>query len=221
MERTITLPLLLLLTLAGVKAQQPAPKPTHPMAGRNLLVNGDAEASEGKDAAAWGDAAYYADRAGTITAVNYGAPDGVFPKGWGAQNGHGERCLKATLAKPGEVRSPEQRIDLTQLADTIDQGKARGRIAGQFAAIGNPALKGHVVVEYRNADNKPLLTLRTRQQAWDVSGNEARLVRSSESGVIPAGTRSAVVYVIALVEGNAATTGSFVMDDITFDLHLR
>lgn len=221
MKRPITLPLLLLFPFAAAIAQQPAPKPPHPMTGHNLLENGDAEASGGKAAGIWGDAAYYADRAGTITVVNYGAPDGVFPKGWGAQNGHGERCLKATLLKPGEVRSPEQRIDLSMLADTIDQGKARGRIAAQFAAINDPALKGHVVVEYRNADNKPLLTLRTRHLAWDVSGTEAKLVRSSESGVIPAGTRSAVVYLVVLAEGNARTTGSFVMDDVTFDVHLR
>ncbi len=47
------------------------------------------------------------------------------------------------------------------------------------------------------------------------------MTRCAQSGVIPAGTRYAVVYLTMTLDKDAKPGGSFVMDDVSYELFYR
>ncbi len=205
--------------LAQEKAATPQ-RPQHELAGRNLLKNPGAEATDPAELAAWAREGTFAGKPGTMAIATYGA-NGLFAKGWGEKNGRGEHFFQFTATARTEVRTEPQRIDISVLKDSIDARKVVGRIVGHMGAVGNPHFKGCVVVEYLNDHGKPLQTLRTRNLPCDTQGPDWQLVRCSESGIIPPGTRTALVYLSAYFDADGSVAGSFVMDDVSFELHLR
>lgn len=205
----------LVLALAG-HAQSAAD-----LLGRNLLKDPGAESKDAVESTAWCDAETYKGKGGRCTREVYGQTNGVFPKGWGEKNGHGEKLFRFSTDDRIEVRTKEQRIDLTLLKDSIDQRKVIGRSSGLMAAFGNPGLRGQVVVEYRNQDDKPIQTVRTPIKECLVQGDQWDLIRSSQSSIVPVGARYAVVRMQLNTTPDATAGGSFVMDDVSFELLLR
>jgi hypothetical protein len=189
--------------------------------GVNLLSNPGAEATDMAEQAVWGGAEHWTTADCAMNAEPYGASKGVFVQGWGEKNAHGTKLFRFTCAERKEVRTLVQHFDLTPLADTLDQGRVVGRITGHMASIGNDGLRGNVVVEYRNADDKTTMTLRTANTPCAIKGDAWKLTRCAQSGVIPAGTRHAVVYLTMTLDPNAKPGGSFVMDDASFELFYR
>lgn len=213
------------LTLSGpVHAQQPANAAGASNTGlfdRNLLKDPGAEATEKSEQAAWFTADTYKDKPYRCVREAYGQTAGIFAKDWGKKNDHGANLFLFSNAERIEMRSLVQKIDLTSLGDSIDQGKILSRVAGYMANIGNPDIKGAVIVEFTNVDGKPIQTQRTPNKPMAVQGDQWQLVRTSQSGIIPVGTRYASVYLMANWAGAAQLGGHLVMDDVSFELIRR
>ncbi len=162
--RDLLLPALL-VACASASAQTPATGDSaaspSALVGVNLLKNPGVEDTDKAEKAVWGGSEHFADKSCAMVAEPYGKTKGVFVPGWGEKNAHGTNLFRFSCAERTEVRTMVQRFDLTPLADTLDQGRVVGRITGHMAAIGNPGLKGNVVLEYRNVDDKTTMTLRT------------------------------------------------------------
>jgi hypothetical protein len=210
------------LSVLAASAQVPTgASPSAPLFGVNLLMDPGAEATDEAGQAAWGGSAHFTSKGCGMTAEPYGMTAGVFPKGWGEQNGHGRNLFRFSCTERKEVRTLPQRFDLTALADTLDHGHVVGRITGQMASVGNPGLRGNVVVEYRNMDDKTIQVLKTNNLPCAVKGDAWKLTRCAQSGMVPAGTRYAVVYLSMILDEDAKPGGSFVMDDVAFELIQR
>lgn len=214
--RTIAPGLAFLLALAA-HAQSPASD----LFGRNLLKDPGAEATEAAEAGAWFDAETYKGKGGRCTREAYGQTTGVFPKGWGAKNAHGEKLFRFSTDDRIEIRTLTQRIDMTALADSIDRKKVIGRFSAHMASIVNPGLRGQVVVEYLNVDGKPIQKVNTPFRECHVQGDQWQLVKASQSAIVPVGARYAVVHLQVNTTPDATAGGSFVMDDVSFELLAR
>jgi hypothetical protein len=219
--RTLLVLVPLTLTHAAAAQTPNEPSPAASLIGVNLLKNPGAEATDDAGLAIWGGPAHFTTKGCGMSMEAYGKTAGVFPKGWGEKNGHGSNLFRFSCTERAEVRTLVQRFDLTPLADTIDQGLAVGRIAGLMASIGGTGLKGQVVVEYRNMDDKTTQVLGTVNAPCAVKGDAWKLTRCSQSGVIPSGTRYAVVYLTLNLAPDAKPGGSFVMDDVSYELFIR
>jgi hypothetical protein len=213
-----SLPFLSVLTAS---AQVPTEAPAVPLIGVNLLKDPGAEATDEAEKTAWGGPAHFTTKGCGMSAEPYGRTTGVFPKGWGEQNGHGSNLFRFSCTAHNEVRTRVQRYDLTALADTLDHGHVVGRITGLMASVGNEGLRGNVVVEYRNMDDKTIQVLKTNNLPSAVKGDAWKLTRCAQSGMVPAGTRYAVVYLSMILDEDARPGGSFVMDDVAFELFYR
>mgnify|MGYP000862416333 FL=1 len=198
-----------------------AAKQASPLVGPNLLKNPGAEATDAAGHLVWAAAYQYKSLPYRMTVEAYGSTPGVFMKGWGEKNKHGANYFRFSAEERAEVRTQEQRFDLTSLGDTIDKGRVIGRVAGYIGAIGNKSFKGNVVVEYRNSDDKVLKTIRTPNMPYDVQLSDPKLTRCSQTLVLPVGTRYAAVYLSAYFESDADLSGSLVMDDVSFELIYR
>ena len=219
---TIAFNLLANAQTPAVGAATPASaKQASPLVGPNLLKNPGAEAKDETEKAVWAAPDQFKDKGYRMNQEAYGSTPGVFMKGWGEKNKHGANYFRFTADERAEVRTQEQRFDLTSLGDTIDKGRVIGRVAGYIGAIGNKSFKGNVVVEYRNRDDKVLKTIRTPNMPYDVQLSDPKLTRCSQTLVLPVGTRYAAVYLSAYFESDADHSGSLVMDDVSFELIYR
>lgn len=183
---------------AGTPLATRADAPPPATYGTNLVINGDAESDVGAPdnnhivkPTGW-------ETTGQFTAVQYGASGGFPDK---STTGPANRGLN--LFEGGNVprSTAQQTIALGALSADIDGGAVTYDFSAWIGGWENQGDNAAVSVHFRNASGTTLATS-TLGPVSETQRPGTSLVQRSHSGVVPKGTRSALVsIVITRIEG--------------------
>ncbi len=156
-----------------------APQPRHPLVGRELVRNGDAEAGDGNG---WTGGGIYSVPASILSA------DGL-----GTQHTTNRRIFKSGNM-PG-ASELFQRVDLSELAGAAGQSALRFAFSGLIQSFQSEGIveHGEIEVTFRGAGNQPL----ARFTLTDGNDETRNWDYVEEFGMLPAGTVAADVVLRA------------------------
>jgi hypothetical protein len=179
--------------------------------GRNLLYNGGAEQSTGRDTAevnaglaGWSDT-------GAMTAIRYGAPEGHPGARTPGPPSRGHAFFCGGAAQQSEV---SQLLDVATLARDIDGGTVRFELSGWLGGFADQRDQASVSAEFLDEDGVAIgrgvigpVTVQERREAF---GGEPEawtgLLRREASGPVPPGTRR-IRVLLSAVSGAGSNDG--------------
>lgn len=183
-----------MLAIIPVSAQTSAqtnPPATNPLLGHNLIRNGDAEQETNSMwAPSW-------EPAGTLEEAAYGQKPGEWRKGvQGAP--HGGCCyLRIEWDDKQTSKVVFQTIDLSSLSNDIDGGKVWAYASGYLGGMVDGGTTLQLSVSWLDVAGKELDTLKVSavmpMDLRHAFTGYASLVQRQGSGIIPRGTRKAIV----------------------------
>jgi hypothetical protein len=180
--------------------------------GRNLIVNGDAEAWVHASGATYGTPAGWTTT-GSFTVVAYGAPGG-YPKD--SSPGSPQRGKAFFSGGHAPLSTASQTISLAAAANVIDAGRVRFALSGWLGGYDGQSDNMRVAVRFVRAAGETLATVSLPPVlARDRQGVTGMLHRTAD-GIVPRGTRSAYVLVTSAGVDGLANDGY--SDDISLVL---
>lgn len=185
---------------APVQLATPTPVPLEDALGRNLIINGDAEAvqsdsgSENHPPAIW-------SRTPDVLAMEYGRT----PEEWlstkpGCPDGR-KRYFRLALAINEESKRISQDIALTGFEEEIDRGDIECRIGGWFGAWVGGDASVSLEVNFIDANGKKLGSVATEPPdpatLPQPETGRASMVKQIAAEMVPVGTRTLEVHLSA------------------------
>lgn len=167
-----------------------------PVIGVELLRNGGAAGNELGLATSDVDyvpAPYWSQTAGVLGQVAYGALD--FPTTADAPGGSGTHFFGGGLSP---MSAAAQLIDVSSAAAEIDTGNLGYRLAGAFGGYLAQEDYAYLYVEFRDETGNPIIERTIGGTTAAQRGNQTRLLPASDAGLVPAGTRTLFVDIIAV-----------------------
>lgn len=170
--------------------------------GRNLIVNGDAEAAAG----AANDTLVvpvpgWTTVSGKFTAVQYGAEGGFAEAKDPGPQTRGRNYFVGGPNAPES--SATQTVDLSAIAAQIDGGKLQFKFEGYLGGYQGQTDNAVVTLTWLNATGASAGTVKLGPVTAEDRKNKTGLLLRTASGAVPAGTRSArITMVFTRVDGS-------------------
>lgn len=178
------------LVLAALHGVAQSAQPSSVL-GRNLVVNGDAEADQGlpKVVGAKGWAT-----TGRFTAVNYGYDDYPTSQAPGPSD-RGYRFFSG--GSDDAVSTASQAIDVSSAGSAIDAGKVKYKFSAWIGGFSSQRDYATVTATFYNASHARLNSVQLGPVTSADRQGITALLRRQASGAVPAGTRTIGIKVVA------------------------
>ena len=184
-----------------------APPADLPSAGRNLIVNGDAEAAPGTDGQTVAPTVPGWTRTGEYTAVAYdtrGSGNYPTPKDPGPQD-RGRNFFSG--GPDGERSSAVQTIDVSDMGAVLDGGRVSYTLSAWLGGYRGQDDQAQLSARFLGADGGVLATASLPAVLdADRGGNTAFILRTT-TGLVPARTRRIEVDVVMVRKAGTANDG--------------
>jgi hypothetical protein len=178
--------------------------------GRNLIVNGGAEAWAHPRAATYGEPLGWTTT-GTFTVEAYGAPGG-YPKD--TSPGSPQRGSAFFSGGHAPLSTASQTISLAAAAGPIDAGRVRFALSGWLGGYGGQSDNMRVAVRFMRESGETLATASLPPVLARDRNGVTGMLRRTAQGRVPRDTRSAYVLV------TSARADGFANDGYADDLSL-
>jgi hypothetical protein len=194
-----------------------APTVAFSIAGKNLIVNGDAEAAPGTDGGSVAPNVPGWTRTGQFTAIAYTtANSGNYP----ALNDPGppDRGRNFFGGGPNADRSGAvQTVDVSDVGPVLDTGKISYTFSGWLGGYRGQDDQAQVTAQFLRADGAVLATASLSVVLDNDRGGKTALLLRSANGGVPAGTRRIKVDVEMIRKAGDANDGY--VDDLSLVLN--